>query len=150
MKAFTSTGVSDLDVASVVAVPEALGVRASPVDSPVALPRPGLRVVPEDDAVRRARAQDQVDRASADLEQALGHAEEARRAVTDLEARRLQVQEEIDELRRRIADLEADAEQVEEELDEAVEEQHEADRAAEAAQATHDRAVRALEQLADS
>ena len=143
VKAFTSTGVSDLDVASVVAVPAALGVRANPVDRP----KPDLRVVPEGDEVRRARARDEVDRAAAELERVRAEAEEARRAVSDLEARRLQTHQEIDELRRRIDDLEADAEQVEEELDEAVDERDEADRAVESAQAAHDRAVRVLEEL---
>ncbi|HEY6934751.1 MAG TPA: hypothetical protein VI452_15230 [Marmoricola sp.] len=143
VKAFSSTGVSDLDVASVVAVPEALGVRATPVDRP----KPELRVVPEDDELRRARAQQAVDQAAADLEHAQAEAEEARQAVADLEARRLQVHEEIDELRRRLADLEADADRVEEDLEEAVEERDEADHRLEEAQAAHDRAVRAHESL---
>ncbi|HET8604717.1 MAG TPA: hypothetical protein VFM09_12370 [Marmoricola sp.] len=149
VKSFTSTGVSELDVASVVAVPAALGVRATPVEGPPQPSRPGLRVVPEDDELKRARAQEAVDRAAAALEEARAAAEVAQGAVAELEARRLQLHEEIDELRRRISDLETDADHVEDDLDDAVEERDEATHAVEAAQAEHDRAVRAREQLGD-
>ena len=143
VKAFTSTGVSELDVESVVAVPAALGT----VPTPVARPKPDLRVVPEDDAVRRARARDAVAEAAAEVGRVQADVDEAARQVTDLEARRLQVHEEIDELRRRLADLETEADQVEEDLDEAVEGRDEADRRLAEARAAHERAVRALEKL---
>lgn len=143
VKAFTSTGVSELDVESVVAVPAALGT----VPTPVERPKPDLRVVPEDDAVRRARAQDAVAEAAAEVGRVQADVDEAARQVTDLEARRLQVHEEIDELRRRLADLETEADQVEEDLDEAVEGRDEADRRLAEARAAHERAVRALEKL---
>jgi hypothetical protein len=143
VKAFTSTGVSELDVESVVAVPAALGT----VPTPVERPKPDLRVVPEDDAVRRARARDAVDEAAAEVGRVQADVDEAARQVTDLEARRLQVHEEIDELRRRLADLETEADQVEEDLDEAVEGRDEAGRRLAEARAAHERAVRALEKL---
>jgi hypothetical protein len=143
VKAFTSTGVSELDVESVVAVPAALGT----VPTPVERPRPDLRVVPEDDAVRRARAQDAVDEAAAEVDRVQADVDAAARQVADLEARRLQVHEEIDELRRRLADLETEADQVEEDLDEAVEGRDEADRRLAEARAAHERAVRALEKV---
>jgi hypothetical protein len=143
VKAFTSTGVSELDVESVVAVPAALGT----VPTPVERPRPDLRVVPEDDAVRRARAQDAVDEAAAEVDRVQADVDAAARQVADLEARRLQVHEEIDELRRRLADLETEADQVEEDLDEAVEGRDEADRRLAEARAAHERAVRSLEKV---
>ena len=143
VKAFTSTGVSQVDVNAVVAVPAAIGSRATPVERP----KPELRVVPEDDELKRARAQDAVDQAAAQVDAARGEADEAAQAVVDLEARRLQVHEEIDELRRRLADLESAADEVEEEIDEAAEARDEtAGRLAEA-EAGHERAVRALEKL---
>jgi len=143
VKAFTSTGVSQVDVDAVVAVPAAIGSRATPVERP----KPELRVVPEDDELKRARAQDAVDQAAAQVDAARGEADEAAQAVVDLEARRLQVHEEIDELRRRLADLESAADEVEEEIDEAAEARDEtAGRLAEA-EAGHERAVRALEKL---
>jgi chromosome segregation ATPase len=143
VKAFTSTGVSELDVESVVAVPAALGT----VPTPVERPRPDLRVVPEDDAVRRARARDAVDQAAAEVDRVQADVDEGARQVADLEARRLQVHEEIDELRRRLADLETAADQVEEDLDEAVEGRDEAGRRLAEARAAHERAVQALEKL---
>jgi chromosome segregation ATPase len=143
VKAFTSTGVSELDVESVVAVPAALGT----VPTSVERPRPDLRVVPEDDAVRRARARDAVDQAAAEVDRVQADVDEAARQVADLEARRLQVHEEIDELRRRLADLETAADQVEEDLDEAVEGRDEAGRRLAEARAAHERAVQALEKL---
>lgn len=145
VKAFTSTGVSQLDVDGVLAVPAAIGTRATPVERP----KPELRVVPEDDDLKRARAQEAVDRAAAQVESAQGEVDEAARAVADLEARRLQVHEEIDELRRRLADLESAADQVDDELDEAVEARDEAAGRLAEAQAGRERAVRALEKLAD-
>ena len=143
VKAFTSTGVSRLDVDSVVAVPAALGGRATPVERP----RPDLRVVPEDDEVRRARAQQAVDAAADEVERSRAEADEAARAAGDLEARLLQLNEEIDELRRRLADLEAEAEQVGDDLDEAAEARDEAAGRLAEAEAGHERAVRALAKL---
>jgi len=143
VKAFTSTGVSQVDVDAVVAVPAAIGSRATPVERP----KPELRVVPEDDELKRARAQDAVDQAAAQVDAARGEADEAARALADLEARRLQVHEEIDELRRQLADLACAADEVEEEIAEAAEARDEtAGRLAEA-EAGHERAVRALEKL---
>ncbi|HEU4568639.1 MAG TPA: hypothetical protein VFR99_11445 [Marmoricola sp.] len=143
VKAFTSTGVSRLDVDEVIAVPAATGTRATPVDRP----RPDLRVVPEGDEVKRARAQEAVDEAAGRVTDAEAELAEAGKAVSDLEARRLQVHEEIDELRRRLDDLEGDADRVEEELDEAVEVRDEAEQRLAAARADHERAARALEKL---
>lgn len=143
VKAFTSTGVSDVDVASVVAIPAAVGSRATPLDRPPT----ELRLVPEDDELKRARAQETLDDAAARVGHAQAEVDEAARAVADLEARRLQVHEEIDELRRRLAELEGDADRVEEDIDEAVAARDEAAGRLAEAEAGHERAVRALEKL---
>lgn len=120
LAAFTSTGVSELDVEAVVALPQALDVRATAVEG-AADEEPGpveLHVVP-DDGVKLAAAEDA-------LEQATGQATEAgeelaavEQSVESLNARRLQLQGEADELRRRLAGIEDDVDQVDEELEEA-------------------------------
>jgi hypothetical protein len=114
---FTSTGVSDVDVAAVCAVPDALGHRAEAV----AMAPPALRVVVPDDAVRREAAEDRVEEA---VLEAAGAAEELQHATVKaerLQARRLQLAGEIDELRRRLAGLEDDVDTVDEEIEEAAE-----------------------------
>ncbi|HEX4191430.1 MAG TPA: hypothetical protein VHZ06_10590 [Marmoricola sp.] len=114
---FTSTGVSDVDVAAVCAVPDALGHRAEAV----AMAPPTLRVVVPDDAVRREAAEDRVEEA---VLEAAGAAEELQHATVKaerLQARRLQLAGEIDELRRRLAGLEDDVDTVDEEIEEAAE-----------------------------
>jgi hypothetical protein len=121
--AFTSTGVSELDVASVVAVPGALDVQATarPAtetagdDGP-----PDLRVVP-DDGAKRAAAEDALEEAEQHVAAAEAELAEVGRGVDDLNARRLQLQGEADELRRRLAAIEDEVEEVDDELEEAQE-----------------------------
>jgi hypothetical protein len=115
--AFTSTGISEVDVEAVCAVPEALGEshRASATERQA----PSLHLVPEDDRVRREAAQDAVDEASRSVDEARSELEELEASVKDLHARRLQLQGEIDELRRRLAALEDDVDSVDEDLEEA-------------------------------
>jgi hypothetical protein len=118
LTAFTSTGVSELDVVAVCAVPEAVGGtghRASATERQA----PSLHLVPEDDRVRREAAQDQVDEAARAVEEARTELEEIESNVKTLHARRLQLQGEIDELRRRLASLEDDVDAVDEDLEEA-------------------------------
>jgi regulator of replication initiation timing len=117
LTAFTSTGVSEVDVDAVCAVPEALGesYRASSTERQA----PSLHLVPEDDRVRREAAQDQVDEASRAVDEARAELEEIEANVKTLHARRLQLQGEIDELRRRLASLEDDVDAVDEDLEEA-------------------------------
>lgn len=118
--AFTSTGVSELDVAAVCALPEALGHRADAVESGP----PVLTLVP-DDGVRREAAQERVDEAVLEEAGAREQLEHARARAENLQARRLQLQGEIDELRRRLAGLEDDVDALDEDVeaaDEAVEE----------------------------
>lgn len=118
--AFGGTGVSQVDVEAVLAVPQALGLRATPVTAPTGGseqlqgdPRRRLHAVPEDDALRRARADDAVEAAAAAVSQGRTEVEAAEAAVAEHDARRLQVQGEIEELQRRLADLEADADEAE-------------------------------------
>ncbi len=111
--AFTSTGLSELDVAGVCAVPEVAGHVAAAVEpSP-----PTLHVVP-DDGVRLEAARDRVseaEHAAAGARQDLKHLQVR---VDKLHARRLQLQGEIEELRRRLAGLEDDVDSVDEDLEE--------------------------------
>lgn len=110
--AFASTGVSELDVAAVCAVPACLGHRASATDRPA----PVLHVVP-DDGIRLEAAQDRVEEALVEAARATEALEHLRARSENLSARRLQLQVEIDELRRRLAGLEGDLDTLDEEMD---------------------------------
>ncbi|MBO9520293.1 MAG: hypothetical protein J7518_02045 [Nocardioidaceae bacterium] len=116
--AFTSTGVSELDVPSVCAVPEALGHRASALAEPEPPGPPKLTVV-SDEAVRRAEARERVHEATLTRAAAEEEAEQIAARIENLRARRLQLGGEIDELRRRLASLEDQVDEVDEDLDEA-------------------------------
>ena len=145
--ALSATGVDEVDVAAVVAVPEALGFSATPTTAAATGP-PELHVVPGDeDARRREEAETALAAAqetAAETETALA---EAGRAVEELQARSLQIQSEIDELRRTLSRLEASAEETDEELEEAEEAQGEAAAAYSAALRTRDAAQRTLDEL---
>jgi hypothetical protein len=119
LTAFTSTGVSELDVDAVCAAPEALGPDVAHRAAPTERKAPSLTLVPEDDRVRREAAQDKVDEAARAVEEAREELGQVERSVSDLHARRLQLQGEIDELRRRLAELEDHVDQVDEDLEEA-------------------------------
>ncbi|HET6152521.1 MAG TPA: hypothetical protein VFE15_06160 [Marmoricola sp.] len=115
LTAFTSTGVSDVDVSAVCAVPEALGHRAEAV-TPAP---PVLHVVVPDDAVRREAAEDRVADAVLESTRAAEELQHATVTAEKLQARRLQLAGEIDELRRRLSGLEDDVDTVDEEIEEA-------------------------------
>jgi hypothetical protein len=117
--AFTSTGVSELDVGAVCAVPEAVGEGRLHRASATERPAPSLRLVPEDDRVRREVAEDLVEAARRTVEESRGELAEVEETVKTLKARRLQLQGEIDEIRRRLAALEDDVDGVDEDLEEA-------------------------------
>lgn len=117
--AFTSTGVSELDVAGVVAVPEAIDVRATPLPDDVDEPDPvALHAVP-DGGAKLAAAEDALEEANEHVAAAERELAEAAAAVDELNARRLQLQGEADELRRRLAEIEDGVDQVDEDLEEA-------------------------------
>ena len=144
--ALRSTGVDEVDVASAVALPEALGFSASPTTAEEPAP-PELHVVPGDDVARR---REEAEEALAEAERTVRTTDKelrsARKAAEKLQARSLQLQSEIDELRRRLAGREAKAEETDEELAEAEEAQSEA----EAAQADAVRARDAARKTLDS
>jgi hypothetical protein len=117
--AFTSTGVSDLDVAGVVAVPESLDVQATPVAGEAEESEPvALHVVP-DGGAKLAAAEDALEEAVRHVTDAERELAEADAVVEELNARRLQLQGDADELRRRLAAIEDDVDQVDEDLEEA-------------------------------
>jgi hypothetical protein len=146
--ALAATGVDEVDVASAVAVPDALGFVA-PAREAEPPARPDLKVVPDPDAAAKARAA---------AEQALAEAEEevvAARSTYDdtmvdverLQARQLQLEAEMDELRRRIAELEETYDEVEDELGDADAGRADAFAALEEATSERDAAARRLEEL---
>ena len=115
--AFTSTGVSELDVAAVCAVPDALGHRATAIAEPASAP-PVLSLVP-DDTIKIEAAQEKVDQAVLELAEATEELQHRTATAERFQAKRLQLQGEIDELRRRLAVLEEDVDALDEEIDEA-------------------------------
>ena len=151
--AFTSTGLSELDVASVMAVPGSLKVRASPVaastdDDGDAAPVE-LHVVP-DNGAKLAAAQDALEEASGQVDDAQHELEEVESSVESLNARRLQLQGEADELRRRLAAIEDDVDQVDDDLEEAEEARDDAQAVLQEARQAHEDAAKALARLQDS
>lgn len=140
--AFTSTGLSELDVSAVCAVPEATGHLAAPVTSKP----PTLHVVP-DDAAKLERARDGVAEAELLVAEAREELDTVNAGVEKLRARRLQLQGELEELRRRLAGLEDDVDQVDEDLEDADEGRLEASSALEDAEAGLKAARRDLERL---
>ncbi|WP_310962935.1 hypothetical protein [Nocardioides terrisoli] len=152
---FGATGVSEVDVDAVLAVPEAMGGRATPVAAPEPSgaesedPRHGLRAVPEDDALRRARADDAVREAAQALAGARAEVEAAEAAVGEHDARRLQVHGEIEELRRRLDDLEEEADEAEVALEGAREDLSDARAALSAVEEAHALAVRRRQTLGE-
>lgn len=142
-------GLSGEELAGAVAVPEAVGHRATArVAEPAA--RPELHVVPDPDAGAKAlaEAQERLAEAEEALQGASEAAEAANADVARLEARSLQVQSEIEELRSRLVALEASAEEVDDELADAEDVRDEAAGALDEAARNRDEAaaeVRGLE-----
>jgi hypothetical protein len=153
LSAFTSTGVSELDVASVIALPEALDVQAVPVEGAAEgededgdAESVGLHVVP-DDGAKLAAAEDEVEEAAGNLAAAEKDLSEVEGSMESLNARRLQLQGEADELRRKLATIEDDVDQVDDELEEAEEARETAQSILEEAKRSHAKAEQALERL---
>lgn len=149
--ALSTTGIEPMDpddLATSLAVPEALGFSAGPREAPAARP-PDLRVVPDPDreAKRRAAAEERVAAAVEEYDAARAGHDDASAEVERLSARSLQLQAEIDELRRRLAELEEQAEAVEEEIAEAEEVRDEASAELRTATAERDAAQAALDKL---
>ena len=146
-----ATGVGESSAGAAVALPEALGFAASSAPAMPEQPvgRPDLKVVPDPDAEAKklAAAQAAMEAAAAAEEAARTTYDEADQAVTELEARSLQVQGEIEERRRQIAELEETAEEVEEELDEAEDARTEARTSLRKAEQAREQAESTLQRL---
>ena len=129
--ALAATGVGEVDVASALAAPEALGFTAA-AREPEPVGRPDLHVVPDPEADAKAvrAAEQQLRAAAAEHDEAREAAAAAATDVEQLQARSLQLQAEVDELRGRIAQLEANLEENDDELADAEDVQAEADGAA--------------------
>ncbi len=153
VSAFTSTGVSELDVAAVVALPDALDVQAVPVAGPAEdedeEESVGLHAVP-DDGARLAGAEDALEEAAEQVAAAEKDVAEVDDSIESLNARRLQLQGEADELRRKIAAIEDDVDGVDDELEEAEEARETANLVLEEARRAHATAEKELERLRKS
>jgi chromosome segregation ATPase len=136
----------------VVAVPEALDVRAVPVEAPEATDGDGeeatvgLHVVP-DDGARLAGAEEAVEEAIRQVSESEHELVEVEQAVESLNARRLQLQGEADELRRRLAAIETDVDQVDDDLEDAEEAREDAAEALAEARRAQEAAEQALARL---
>lgn len=148
VRALSSTGVEEVDAGAAVALPDALGFQATPVEDERPHRR-GLHVVadPEPDRSAVERAETAVAEAEEALSTAAAEHEAAEEEVERLRARSLQVEAEMDELRRRLAELEETAQQVDENLTDAEEELSAADGVLAEARRTHQKAVAARERL---
>lgn len=148
--AFTSTGMSELDVASVVALPDALDHRATPTDDAEEADdgggRPELHLV-SDDGVRLAEAEEVLEQAQEQLDQAEREREEVRAALQDLDARRLQLQGDAEELRRRLAEIETSVDEVDDEREETEDALADADEVVAEARAERERAAAEVARL---
>lgn len=118
--ALSATGVDAADVASAVALPEALGFSATPVEAPRPT-RPDLRIVPDPEADDKAlaHAQERLDDARRDLAAAEVEHTEALAEVGRLEAHTLELQARADELRRTLTEIEDELEETDAELEDA-------------------------------
>ena len=147
----SATGVGESAAGAAVALPEALGFAATSAPPVADEPRgrPDLKVVPDPDADAKklAAAQAALEAATSTEDEARAAYDETERAVSDLEARSLQVQGEIEEHQRQIAELETAAEEVEEELDEAEEARTEARTALRKAEQAREQAESLLARL---
>jgi DNA repair exonuclease SbcCD ATPase subunit len=146
--ALSTTGMDEVDVASAVAVPEALGFVARPRDAEVPGP-PDLHVVPDPDADEKAvqAAQEVLEAAEAEVEEAQSGFDAAATEVEQLEARSMQIQAEIDELKRKLTELESSYEELDDELADAEDVKSEAEETLRDATRSRDQAAAAVDKL---
>lgn len=149
VQALAATGVGELDVSAAVAVPEALGFSARPVERP----KPRLTIVEDE-----SESADQQERLLEEAEQSATAAtaaaakaekklEKARKKFANLQARSLQLQGELEEVRRRAGELEHDVEVVEDELSAAEEKRDRAEQKQAAARDAAEEAQTALTKM---
>jgi hypothetical protein len=149
VRALSTTGLGDLDLAAYVAVPEAGGFLPAPLGEPAPPEPPELHVVPDPDAEEKKRraAEEKVADADAEVERATAALAVAEEGVAELEARSLQVQAEIDELRRKLGELESQQDEVDDEIEGAQAAVDGARSEVAAADAARERAAAALAKL---
>jgi hypothetical protein len=160
VSALTATGVGSVDVADAVAVPSAIGMTARPRAMP-AKKRAGLSVVPEREPepepepdreqqrreAERAAAQQRVEQAVASADEEQKRLRKATKRVKRVEARTLQVADELEEARRRVAELEHEQEVLDDEAVAADEKRERAEQRYTAAQEALEKAQAALAEL---
>lgn len=146
--ALATTGMDQVDAASAVAVPAAIGFTASPREAEPP-PRPELHVVPDPDADEKklAAARERVAAAEADDASARESLTAAASDVEELEARTLQLQAEIDEVKGKLAELESALEETDDELSDAEDVRSEAEETADETARALAEARAALEKL---
>jgi hypothetical protein len=148
VKALATTGLDKLDVTAYVAVPEAAGFVPTPTELEPPEP-PDLHVVPDPDADEKKLrfAQEALDEAQGELDEATEALKAAHADVEALEARSLQVQAEIDELKRKLGELEESQDEIDEELEEAQVVVQAASADVKSAEAARDRAAKTVDKL---
>jgi hypothetical protein len=156
VSALTATGVGAADVVESVAIPAAIGLTARPRPMP-APKRADLSVVPDlektPDEVAAAKeaerknAQDAVEKARDDADDARRRVRKAAKRVEKVQARTLQAAEELEEARRRVVDLEHELETLDDDAVEADERKERAEKRYVAAQEALEEAQQALGRL---
>lgn len=143
----SATGLGDTSWETAVAVPSALGTRATPVADGGRESGPALHVVPENKRLLREVAEERLADAEAEVASTQKSVKKADQAVSNLQGRRFQLRSEIDELQRRIGEIEDRVEGVEEELEVAEQDQEDAADAQAEAESDRDAARAALAKL---
>jgi hypothetical protein len=156
VSALTATGVGAADVVDSVAIPAAIGLTARPRPMPAAQ-RADLSVVPDlektpDEVAaakeaERKQAQDAVEKARDDADDARRRVRKAAKRVEKVQARTLQAAEELEEARRRVIELEHELETLDDDAVEADERKERAEKRYVAAQEALEEAQEALERL---
>ena len=149
---FSSTGLEQVDLAAVLAVPSAVD-GASPLSSPHGTPgstraeRPLARKQRNDAAIASARQA--LEQSEADLEQAREEGDAARQSAVEAGRRKEDLESELAQARRRVKDLQKQLDTAEEAADEARRIQIATTRAERSATEAADRAQRRLKALLD-
>ena len=156
VEALSATGIGELDVSSAVAVPEAIGMSARPVERA----KPKLKIVEDPDqpegageqrAEQDAQVLAQAERTAREAREAVDKADKkldkARKKVANLEARSLQLQGELEEVRRRAGELEHALEAVDDDLSSAEEKRERAEEREEKARSAAEEAQAALAEI---
>ena len=156
VSSLTATGVGAADVVDSVAIPAAIGLTARP--RPMPAPKraelsvvPDLQETPNEVAAakeaERKQAQQAVEKARDDADDARRRVRKAAKRVEKVQARTLQAAEELEEARRRVVELEHELETLDEDAVEADERKERADQRYVDAQEALEEAQTALDRL---